>query len=1096
MIRMRNVLLPLMLAIAALSVWRVAPAAALEECRLLRQPDIEGRLIVFVYGGDLWTVSRDGGAAQRITTHEGVESVPKFSPDGKTIAFTGQYDGNTDVYTVPSEGGEPKRMTWHPGLDRMAEWYPDGQRILARSNRASAIRVDQFISIPVNGGFESVLPLPSAGYCSFSPDGNQLAFVSPQYDSRTWKHYKGGNAADIWIYDFKHNTSEKITDWPGPDEWPMWHGRTIYYCSDRGGRTANLWAYDLDKKTHRQVTTFTEYDVKWPSVGSDAIVFENGGYLYVMDLATEKATKIQVMVPDDKPATRAEFKNVSDRIETVDLSPSGKRVVVAARGELFTVPAEHGDARDLTNTPAARERNPVWSPDGKWVAFLSDQSGEYEIHVIGSDGKSQGRQVTHGGNTFRYQPVWSPDSKKLAFSDKTRALWWCDVASGKLTRVDKCDEGDMLDYSWSGDSKWIAYSRTEANHFQRVMLWSLDSGKSTAVSNGMTDDFDPVFDPQGRWLFFVSQRAIDIPAFQYEYNYPYPNTNKIYAVTLRDTLSSPAAPKSDEESGAAAKDKSGDDSEKDKSAKGKTAASAAAPIQLDGIQTRVTELPIAAGRYGSLIAFKDKLLFASLGTPDPETGSSSGNSIHAFDFDEQKDQTLISDVDAPFEASSDGGKLLYKSGETYGIVDAKPAQKVGDGKIDTGSLMAWVSPKDEWMQMFNEAWRLERDFYYDPAMGGLDWKAIGDRYRQIVPYCAHRSDLNYLLGELIGELGTSHTYVAGGDMPKLANTDVGLLGADYTLDTANGLYRFAKIYRSRDWNSKIAAPLGEPGVNVRVGDYLLAVNGRPLRGTENVYAAFTGTTGKITTITVGASANDAKARTYTVKPIASEQTLRYTEWVEFNRALVTNISGGRIAYIHVPNTATLGVQEFTKQYYPQVDRQGIIVDERFNGGGFIPDFFVERLKRTTLSYWRTRDGNDLRTPGSAIDGPKCMLINHYAGSGGDAFPYYFRGAGLGPLIGTRTWGGLVGISHDLPLVDGGSVTMPDFGFWDAKTGKWEVENHGVDPDIEIENTPDGMISGHDAQLEKAIQYCLEQLKSHPPVKPERPTYKTQEGLGK
>jgi tricorn protease len=1093
MIRPRTFLL--LIALAAIALLRAVPASALEECRLLRQPDIEGRLIVFVYAGDLWTVSRDGGVAQRITTHEGVESVPKFSPDGKTIAFTAQYDGNTDVYTVPAEGGEPKRMTWHPGVDRMAEWYPDGQHILARSNRASAIRVDQFISIPVNGGFESVLPLPSAGYCSFSPDGHQLAFVSPQYDSRTWKHYKGGNAADIWIYDFTHNTSEKITDWPGPDEWPMWHGRTIYYCSDRGGRTANLWAYDLDKKTHRQVTTFTEYDVKWPSIGSDAIVFENGGYLYVMDLATEKATKIQVMVPDDKPATRPEYRNVSDRIESADLSPSGKRVVLAARGELFTVPAEHGDARDLTNTTAARERNPVWSPDGKWIAYLSDNSGEYEIHVIGSDGKTADRQVTKGGSTFRYQPVWSPDSKKLVFSDATRTLWWCDVASGKLTRVDKCDEADLLDYSWSGDSRWIAYSRTEANHFQRVMLASIESGKITAVSNGMTDDFDPVFDPQGRWLYFVSQRAIDIPAFQFDYNYPYPSTNKIYAVSLRDTLASPVAPLSDEESGAAAKDKGADDAGKDKGAKAKAAG--APPIQLDGIQSRVTELPIAAGRYGSLIAFKDKLLFASLGTPDVEGGGNTAdNSIHVFDFDERKDQTILTDVAATFEASADGGKVLYKSGDTYGIVDAKPAQKVGDGKIDTGSLMAWVSPKDEWLQMFNEAWRLERDFYYDPAMGGLDWKAVGERYRQIVPFCAHRSDLNYLLGELIGELGTSHTYVAGGDVPKVATTDIGLLGADYALDSATGLYRFTKIYRSRDWNSKIVAPLGEPGVNVRVGDFLLAVNGRPLRGSENLYAAFTGTTGKITTITVGASANDAKARTYTVKPIASEQTLRYTEWVEFNRNLVTNISGGRIAYIHVPNTATLGVQEFTKQYYPQVDRQGIIVDERFNGGGFIPDFFVERLKRTTLSYWRTRYGNDLRTPATAIDGPKCMLINHYAGSGGDCFPYFFRLEGLGPLIGTRTWGGLVGISHDLPLVDGGSVTMPDFGFWDAKTGKWEVENHGVDPDIEIENTPDQMISGHDAQLEKAIEYCLEQLKTHPPVKPERPKYKTQEGLNK
>ncbi|MBI1798128.1 MAG: PD40 domain-containing protein [Candidatus Eisenbacteria bacterium] len=1107
MIRIRSVVLAA--ALAAASVLRGAsPASALQECRLLRQPDIEGNLIVFVYGGDLWTVARNGGTAQRITSHEGVESNPKFSPDGTTLAFTGEYDGNLDVYTVPAEGGEPRRLTWHPAADQVTEWYPDGRHILARSGRASAIRVDRFISVPANGGFETVLRLPSAGYASFSPDGNQIAFVSPQYDRRTWKHYRGGNAPDLWIYDFTNNTSEKITDWPGPDEWPMWHDRTIYYCSDRGGRTANLWAYDLDKKTHRQVTSFTEYDVKWPSVGSDAIVFENGGYLYVMDLASEKAQKIQVLVPDDKPATRAEYRNVAAWIENFSLSPSAKRVVIAARGELFSVPAEHGDARDLTNTPAARERDPVWSPDGRWIACLSDQSGEYELHVVGADGKSPDRQVTRGGATFRFAPVWSPDSKKLAFSDKTRALWWCDVASGRLTKIDKCEEDEIHDYAWSGDSRWIAYTRQESNHFRRVMLYSLANQGITTISGGMTDDFGSVFDPEGRWLFFVSQRSIDIPAFQFEYNFSYPATNKIYAVTLRDTVLSPAAPQSDEETGAAAgKDGAGNQKGKDAgpggAAKDGKSGGAGRPetpvvplkIDLNGIGSRVAELPVAAGRYSGLRAFKDKLMFLALQAPDVEADNDRGKAaLHVFDFDERKDQTVIEGIEASYDASRDGGKVVYKAGETIGIVDAKPGQKVGDGKIASGTLMAWVSPREEWMQMFNEAWRLERDFYYDPAMGGLDWKAIGERYRQIVPYCAHRSDLNYLLGELVGELGTSHTYVGGGDAPKVTATDVGLLGADFALDAASGCYFFFKIYRSRDWNSNVAAPLAEPGVNVKDGEFLLAVNGHALLAPENVYAAFTGTTDRITTLTIGTTANDPRPRTVSVKPIASERTLRYTEWVDFNRTLVSNLTNGRIAYIHVPNTATGGMQEFTKQYYPQVDRQGIIVDERFNGGGFIPDFFIERLRRTTWSYWSTRDGNDFRTPATAIDGPKCILINHYAGSGGDCFPYFFRLAGLGPVIGTRTWGGLVGISHSLPLVDGGSVTMPDFGFWDAKTGQWSVENHGVEPDIEVENTPDMMILGHDAQLEKAIQYCLRELIRNPPKKPERPKYKTQEGL--
>ncbi len=1074
-----------------------APARALEKCRLMRQPDIQGASIVFVYGGDLWTVPRTGGMATRLTSSEGLERFPKFSPDGRTIAFTAEYDGNVDAYTIPAEGGEPRRLTWHPGEDQVAEWYPDGKSLLIRSRRASPIsRFDRFFRVPAAGGFEEMLPLPTAGYCSLSPDGRQIAYVSPSYDNRTWKRYKGGNAPDIWIYDFDKNTSECITaDWPGPDEWPMWYQHTIYYCSDRGGRTANLWAYDLTTRTQRQVTRFTDYDVKWPSIGSDAIVLENGGDLWVMDLPGETLHKIDVMVPDDKPATRAELRNVSKWIETADLSPSGKRAVFAARGEIFTVPAEEGDIRNLTHSPASRERDPAWSPDGEWVAFWSDASGEYELSLAPGDGRGPVRQVTHGGGVYRYHLAWSPDSKKIAFSDKALRLYWCDVASGRITQVDKGEVAEFTDYQWSGDSRWLVYSKVEPNNFGRLELYSLESGKPIAVTDGMTDDFSPSFDPGGKYLYFISRRTLEPRFGNFELDFHFSDTDKIYALTLRDTLQSPVKPKSDEEEGAAEADK-GDKGDKGGEKKGgKEEAKTPAPLKIDlaGLAQRCVALPIESGRYTGLVAFEGKLLFVELDEPDPDDPGPGKGEIHVFDLEKREDKTVISGVAAFFAPTKDGGKVLYHADDTWGIVDAAEGKKVGDGKLKTASLMATVDPLKEWMQMFNEAWRLERDFYYDPAMGGLDWKAIGERYRQLVPYCAHRSDLNYLLGEMQGELSTSHSYVGGGDYPDVPHVGVGLLGADYELDAASGLYRFKTIYREPDWNSKIPAPLGQPGVAVREGDYLLSVDGQPVRSPENVYAPFTGTVGRETRIVVGSSPNDPKARTYVVHPIADETSLRYTAWVEANREKVWKATNGRIAYIHVPNTATQGIQEFTKQYYPQVDKDGIIVDERFNGGGFSPDFFVDRLRRTTLAHVAGRDGRDERVPGPTVDGPKCILINQYAGSGGDAFPYYLREKKLGPVIGKRTWGGLVGISHNLPLVDGGVITMPDFGLYDL-SGHWTVENHGVDPDIEVENRPELMVQGHDPQLERAIQYCLDELAKHPVQRPARPPYKVQEGL--
>jgi len=1103
---------------------------ALEECRLMRQPDIAGDRIVFSYGGDLWSVARSGGAAVRLTTHDGLERFPKLSPDGRTVAFTAQYDGNQDAYTMPVEGGEPKRLTWHPMPDQVAEWYPDGKAILLRSIRASSIpRFDRFFKVPAEGGFEEMLALPTAGYAALSSDGAMIAFVSPSYDNRTWKRYKGGNSPNIWIYNFAKNTSEMITDWAGADEWPMWRGRTLYYSSDRDSRTANLWAYDLDKKTHRQVTKFTEYDVKWPSIGGDSIVFENGGYLHVLDLNGEKSTQIRILVPDDKPHTRSDYRNVAAWTQSWEVSPSAKRAVLEARGDIFTVPAEKGDVRNLTQSPGSRERRPVWSPDGKWIAYFSDKSGEYEIHVIGSDGKTADRQVTKGGGLYRFTPLWSPDSSKIAFSDKSGAIYYCPVEDGKITKVDKSERGDINDYQWSSDSKWLVYSVNGESNINRIRLYSLDDGKVTEVSDGMTNDYSPSFDPEGKYIYFISSRTLRPNFGAFEFNYQFTATDRIYAMSLRPDVGSPVPPESDEEEGdkkdgdkdkkegdkkgdeksASAEEKggeagkeaekgSGKDGDKDGDKDDKKKEPEPIKIELAGLGSRVSVLPIPAGQYGQLTASKGKLFFAETEEQvigdDDGPGGGPGLTIHMFDLKDRKDKKIISGVRQGYALSKDGGKVMYRSRDAFGIVEAKENQKSGDGKIPAGTLMATVDPRQEWMQIFNEAWRLERDFYYDPGMGGLDWKAIGDRYRQLVPYVAHRADLNYILGEMQGELATSHAYGGfGGDQPQVDNVPVGLLGADYDLDTRSGLYRFKTIYRDTDWNSRLMAPLAEPGIEVKEGDYLLSVNNQPVKAPKNIYEAFVGTAGKQTTITVGSTPDDPNARTYTVKPLDNEFSVRYTVWVNDNREKVYKATNGRVAYIHVPNTSIAGIQEFTKQYYPQVDKDAIIVDERFNGGGFIPDFFVERLARKTWTRWSTRDGDGFRTSGTAIDGPKCILINEYAGSGGDAFPYYFRLAGLGPLIGKRTWGGLVGISRQIPLVDGGGITMPDFGMYDPIKGEWLVENHGVDPDIEVENAPHLLVSGQDPQLDKAIEYISEQLKKSPPPKHIRPKYKVQGG---
>ncbi len=1073
--------------------------ALAEETRLLRFPDIYRDKIVFVYAGDLWTVSAEGGMARRLTSFDGYEVFPKFSPDGRLIAFTGSYDGNGDVYVIPAKGGEPRRLTYRPGTgqpsgglsldDWVVDWFPGGKEILFRSAR-EAFPSRKLFRISVDGGFPESLKLPEAGLASFSPDGGKIAYNRKSREFRTWKRYYGGTAQDIWIYDLNTDAVKRITKWKGTDNFPMWSGDKIYFTSDRE-HTLNIYCYDLKTEKIRKITHHKEYDVKWPSLGPGAIVYENGGYLYVLDLSTEKTKKISVEVPSERIFARPTWEKVDDLIFDFGLSPSAKRAVFSARGEIFTVPEEKGEVRNITQTPAIREIYPAWSPDGKWVAYLSDKTGEYELYIRPGDGSGEERRITYDGQCFRFGPVWSPDSKKLLYSDKKLRLFYVDIDKKEPMLVDRAEVSEIHDYVWSPDNRWIAYSKNNPSYFASIYLYSLDKEKVYKITGELTDDFYPVFDPEGKYLYFISARTFSPIFSDFERSdYVYRNTRNIYLITLQADTLSPFAPESDEEKGG--EEKEGEDEEKEKEKGKEKKKEEKKPkeihIDLENIDQRVVGVPIKSGNYMALSATEGKILYLAL-PPIWEYDGDGGpqNALRMYDLKEKEENTLISGIDA-YRICSKGDKILYKSGNTYGIIEAKKGKnKVGDGKLNTSGMEMKVDPRGEWRQIFEEAWRLERDFFYDPNMHGVDWEAMKKRYGQLLPYVAHRWDLTYLIGEMIGELTTSHTYVGGGKMPKTKPVEVGLLGADLQPDKKSGFYRFKKIYKGENWKKDRRAPLTEPGVTVKEGDYLIAVNGREVHYPANPYQFLEKTVDKQVKIKVNDKPEAKGAREMTVKPAGSEYMLRYLDWVERNRRRVEEATDGRVGYIHVPNTSLWGLNEFSRSFFAQTRKDGLILDVRYNGGGMIPDMFIEHLKREILSLWSPREGLLGRTPSTALYGHMVCIINEYAGSGGDALPYYFREAGLGPLVGTRTWGGLVGISRRIPLIDGGYVTCPEIAFINLK-GEWDVENHGVDPDFEVDNRPDLVIKGGDPQLEKAIEVIMKKLKEEPKTLPERPKY--------
>lgn len=1068
---------------------------------MLRFPDVSADKIVFVYAGDLWTVPKKGGLARKLSSPKGLELFPKFSPDGQMIAFSGNYDGNTDVYVMPAVGGSPMRLTHHPDSDLVVEWYPDGKNILYRSRMKSpSRRFNRFFKQPLKGGMPETLPLPYGELASFSPDGNRVVFQYISREFRTWKRYRGGMASDLWLYDFVKNTSEKITVFKGTDALPMWHENTIYFLSDRDKiKKLNIWAYDVTTKQKRQVTKFTEYDVKWPSIGPDSIIFENGGKLYLLGLRNETSRPISIQVPSDLPKIRAQLKGFSKNIKNFSLSPSGKRALFGARGEIFTVPEKHGSVRNLTNTSGVAERYPAWSPDGKHVAYFSDRSGEYELYLRTGDGKGKERQITKGGSVYRFSPVWSPDSKKIAFYDKTSSLFVLDVADGKPKYVDRDDVTYISSYSWSADSRWLAYTKRMNNGQGAIMIYDALKHKTHQVTSGYYSDSMPLFDTEGKYLFFYSNRTFRPVYGDMDDTWVYPNATDIYAVTLRKDVESPIAPRSDEEKGEEKKEKKEDkgkgkekkkavkktDEDGDKKEKPKPI-----KIDFDGFEQRVVKLPVELGNTGPLHAVKGKVVYVRY----PATGAAkpdvpSGTLLY-YDLKKREEKTVISGIDT-YDLSADGKKVLYRSKTTWGIIDLeiRPGlkKKVGDDKIATNKLQAWINPREEWKQIFNEAWRIERDFFYAPNMHGLDWKAIKKRYKAMLPYVVDREDLNYVIGEMIAELNASHSYIGGGDIEQPKRISVGLLGCDFELDKEKNAFRIKKIYDGAKWDAEVRSPLRQPGIKVNEGEYLLRVNGQPLDTSKDIWASFQGLAGEVVTLTINSTANMTGAQDVIVKPMSSELRLRNLVWIESNRKKVEKATNGRVGYIYVPDTGIRGQSELVRQFIPQHRLDGLIFDERFNSGGQFSDRFIEMMNRPLYAYAARRHHRDLTIPQLTHIGPKVMVINEWAGSGGDAFPYSFRKAGLGPIVGKRTWGGLIGISGNPMLIDGGFITAPNLAVWHPD-GYWDVEGYGVDPDYEVESIPHEMAAGKDPQLEKAIKVVLDLLKKSPPKKPRRPAY--------
>ena len=1090
------------------------------QTRLLRTPTVSSTQIGFAYANNIWVVPRAGGSARRLTSFQGQTANPHFSPDGRWIAFSGEYAGNFDVYIVPADGGEPKRLTWHPGADMVEGWTPDGKSVLFSSTRATwtPSGAPRFWTVPVDGGVEEPMILPRAYQGKISPDGTHVAYRMNNSWDEERRNYRGGQNRPIWIVDLKTYdlVSPPWTD--SKDVCPVWVDDSVFFISDRDG-VANVWEYQTKTKKLTQITKFTDFDVKSMDSGAGTVVFEQAGYVHELDPKSGKEKIVNIVATGDFPWMMANWEDVSNRLTNMALSPTGKRVAVEARGEIFTIPVDKGDVRNLTNSSGSAERDPAWSPDGKFVSYFSDKSGEYKLVIEAQDGLTPPREIALTKPTHYYTPSWSPDSKKLLFTDTNLKVWVLDVGTGQAKIVGEDPwmvPARTLNPVWSPDSKWVAYSSRLRSLYHAIFVSNVETGETKQVTDGLADAVWPAWDTSGKYLWFLASTDFGLRSQWLDMtSYDHIPTFGLYFAVLHKSDPSPLLPESDEDRGVGTGTRRlqpgacpGDAPGGDGAGGGGEAGAQRGPrgpvtvqIDFDGLQQRIISVPGVPERpYSDLQAGLDGQVFflearVTAGGGGGGQGGGGGE-LWRYRLCDRRANTFVSNVNA-YEISADHRKLVYRAatggggqgGGPFGgganapapqlfLVDAdRTPPQPGAGRLNY-TLRMYLDPREEFKQIFNEGWRNQRDYLYVPNMHGADWPKMREMYGQLLPYVMHRADLNYLLDMMGAEIAIGHSYVRGGDMPSVPQPVGGLLGADFAIE--NGRYKVTRIYDNESWNPDLRSPLATPGANVNTGDYILAINGVELRAPDNIYRLLDGTANRQTTLTVNSTPTMEGARTVTVVPVANEQALRTRAWVESNRRLVEKLSDGQLAYVYLPNTGQPGYNSFNRYYFSQQDKKGVVVDERFNGGGSAADYIIEVLERDFDGYFNNVAGEryPFTSPSAGIWGPKVMIINEMAGSGGDLMPYMFKRRKIGTLVGKRTWGGLVHTADTPTFIDGGSMIAPRGGFF-ARDGRWAVENEGVAPDVDVENWPKDVIAGRDPQLERAVQEAMRLLKEHP-----------------